>query len=157
MTVKERRRGWLGDGFHHRFREILLHSLARHGATCPVYCLMPDHVHLLLLGSESRCDQRALMRFLRKYLASALEDAGDFHWQKQAYDHVLRDRERGRESFSQVARYIAENPVRAGFVETADAWKWTGGMIPGYPALGFFGDDYWETFWKIYYRERGNP
>ena len=55
FTMKNRRTGWLNDVFHFRFREVLIHGLARYGAICPAYCLMRDHLHLLVLGWGESC------------------------------------------------------------------------------------------------------
>ena len=48
LTLERRATGWLDDRFHLHFRELLLHAAAREGLFCPVYVLMPDHMHLLV-------------------------------------------------------------------------------------------------------------
>ena len=50
LPVAKRRTGWLDDVFHARFRELILHANAREGLICPVYVLMPDHIHLVWMG-----------------------------------------------------------------------------------------------------------
>ncbi len=149
LTIKDRKRGWLTDRLHLRVREQLLHALARYGAVCPVYCMMPDHAHLLILGSMESCDQLNLMRFFRKYTAPVLGEVG-LSWQKQAHDNVLRQKDRERGAFEAVASYIAENPVRGMLVGDRNDWEFVGGLVPGYPDLGFKTEMYWETFWKVY-------
>ena len=109
MTVEMRKRGWLSADFHSAFRFLLLHSLGRYGAACPVYCLMPDHLHLLLVGWHDDCNQRNLVRHLRKHLRGELARRGDFRFQKQPYENVLRSRDRVRGAFERVAFYIGEN------------------------------------------------
>ncbi|MDF1751547.1 MAG: hypothetical protein P1U89_02110, partial [Verrucomicrobiales bacterium] len=47
MTINHRAAGWLSDSLHLQLREAMLHTLVRYQLTCPVYCLMPDHGHLL--------------------------------------------------------------------------------------------------------------
>ena len=47
LPVSHRQQGWLTDGFHAVFREMMLHAAAREGLLCPAYCLMPDHLHLV--------------------------------------------------------------------------------------------------------------
>jgi len=39
MPVAHRGRGWLSEGFHAAFRELMLHAAAREGLLCPAYCL----------------------------------------------------------------------------------------------------------------------
>ena len=50
LPTFDRATGWLSDGFHARFRELMLHAAAREGLFCPTYCLMSDHLHLVWMG-----------------------------------------------------------------------------------------------------------
>ncbi|HZI30731.1 MAG TPA: hypothetical protein VFF11_00215, partial [Candidatus Binatia bacterium] len=50
LTVFDKVKGWLTSAFHQRFRELMLHTAAREGLACPIYCLMPDHIHLVWMG-----------------------------------------------------------------------------------------------------------
>ena len=148
LTVDQRGRGWLDDAFLARFRWLLLHGCARYEVACPVYCLMPDHAHLLVVGWTQRADQRLFMPWLRKHSHVLLKRTGQA-WQKQAYDHVLRPQETDRYAFQSLAKYITENPVRAGLVKTACEWPHTGGVVPGYPELDIWAEDYWERYARI--------
>jgi putative transposase len=148
LTVQDRASGWLNEFFHSEFRFLLLHSLSRFDLACAVYCLMPDHAHLLTVGLSDRADQQAFMRHLRAQSRPLLESFG-IEWQKQAYDHVLRDSERDRYAFEEVAGYIMQNPTRAGLCECASAWPFSGGIVPGYPDLSMALPDYWSRFWKV--------
>jgi REP element-mobilizing transposase RayT len=65
MTLENRATGWLTPLLHSRFRELLLHTVARYGLLCPAYCLMPDHLHALLIGLRATSDQRVAVRFFR--------------------------------------------------------------------------------------------
>jgi len=83
---------------------------------------MPDHVHLLVAGSS---DSR-LSEFMRifKQLSSyeAKRTTGEGLWQISYYDHVLRR----EEDLAQLARYIWENPVRAGLVSKRSDYPHSG-------------------------------
>ena len=147
FTMEKRAVGWLDEAFHSAFRWKLLHTCVRYGLACPLYCLMPDHLHLLLAGQTPTADQRLACRFLRGQLGKDLSDRG-VGFQKQAYDHVLRDREAERGSFESVAWYVAENPVRAGLVVAREAWPYTGSVVPGYPELTPWQPGYWEWYWR---------
>src|SRR5687768_3998283 len=74
LPVAERQTGWLDDRFHARFRELMLHASARQRLVCPVYVLMPDHVHLVWMGVRPDSDQRNGMAFLRRYLEPELDE-----------------------------------------------------------------------------------
>ena len=146
-TVKHRGTGWLDNAWYSAFREIALHVAAREQVLCPIYTLMPDHLHLVWMGVNEVSDQRRASVFLRQHLEPRLNPHA---WQHQAYDHVLRDEERQRNAFGATCAYIAENPVRAGLVAEAAAWSYTGCIVPGFPELHPLAPDYWEVFWRIY-------
>jgi len=150
--LENRERGWLGDSFHARFRELILHAAARESLFCPVYCLMPDHLHLMWMGMRRESDQLNAMKFLRTRLEPALGNGRK--WQHQAHDHVLREEERKRNAFAKVCFYIIENPVRAELVGSARDWLFHGAVVPGYPELHPLEDGFWGLFWKLYVRER---
>lgn len=113
FSIKDRRAGWLDDLLHLQFREVLLHSLSRYEAVCPACCLMPDWLHLIVLGGSEDCRQKDLIRFLRRHSNGLLKANGSV-WRKQAYGNVIRDKDRARDAFAKLIGYLNENPVRAG-------------------------------------------
>jgi len=151
LTIEDRKTGWFIPTFYYKFRELLAHTAFRFGLYCPIYCCMPDHMHLLWVGILGDCDQRTAMRYFRRQVNPILEKVAA-RFQLQSYDHVLREDECERNAFEEVAEYIARNPERAGLV-TADgfaSYPFTGCLVPGYPELRPFEAGYWERFWRIY-------
>jgi len=110
---------------------------------------MPDHLHVMLWGFREDADLYLAARFLRKNTAKALLPA---RYQKQAYDHVLHEKESERGAFEAVCFYITENPVRAKLCRDAKEYAFSGGVVPGYPDLRIHEEGYWELFWKIVHR-----
>jgi REP element-mobilizing transposase RayT len=156
MTMDERKQGWLNEVFHHRFREVLTHTMFRYGLICPIYCCMPDHLHLLWMGLFDGSDQRNAAKFFRAQLNPILEEVGA-RFQHQPYDRVLRDEDRQETAFENVVEYIARNPERAGLVLPVDAFRkypYTGCLVPGYPNLKLWQADFWDLFWRIHSRLR---
>lgn len=135
FTIRDRGTGWLDARFTTRFRWLMLHDCGRYDVACPVHCLMPDHVHLLLHGWSREGDQRGFIRFLRRHTNALLKESGH-HWQPQAHDHVLRPQESGRAAYETLVYYIAHNPVRADLVKQPQDWPHTGAIIPGSPNCG---------------------
>jgi len=151
LTIHERKTGWLVPIFYYKFRELLTHAAFRFGFSCPIYCCMPDHIHLLWIGIDEGCDQRIAMRYFRKHLNSVLEKLNS-KLQPQAFDHVLPEEERERDAFEAVAEYIALNPERKRLVPVggyAD-YKYTGCLVPGYPELKPFEAGYWDRYWRVH-------
>jgi REP element-mobilizing transposase RayT len=149
MTVVGRRKGWLGEHSHALWREVLLHALARYRLAAPIYCLMPDHAHVLLVGLAKESDQPQAVSFVRRYTVGMFAERNG-GWQKQAYDHVLREEERGPGAFQAAAHYIAENPVRAGLVGEARAWRFSGSLVLGRPWLDWRAADFWDRWWQSF-------
>src|SRR4051794_31625799 len=111
---------------------MTLHLCAREGFICPVYCLMPDHIHLIWMGLRPDSDQLKGMAFFRTYLEPKLSP---WKFQHQAHDHVLREKERHRQLFTRVCNYILENPSRAQLIARPDQWLFSGSLVVGYPDL----------------------
>ena len=79
------------------------------------YCVMPDHAHVLLEGKDSASNLMALIKSVKQ--SSGQRFAARTKrplWQEGFHDHVLRPEEDPK----RFARYIIENPVRAGLVES---------------------------------------
>ncbi|MCX6903219.1 MAG: hypothetical protein NTW03_07025 [Verrucomicrobia bacterium] len=151
LPISLRRKGWLDERFHAAFREIMLHTAAREGLLCPVYCLMPDHLHLVWMGLRLDTDQFNGMAFLRRHLGPRLAPQ---RFQHQAHDHVLKEEERRRTVFATACHYDLANPVRAELVKHPNEWSFSGCIVPGYPTLHPLQDDFWRKFWKLYAQAR---
>ncbi len=65
QTVRDRKQGWLTPAFFYRFREILTHTMFRYGMVCPMFCLMPDHFHMVWMGLFEDSDQLNALKHFR--------------------------------------------------------------------------------------------
>ena len=85
------------------------------------YCVMPDHVHTLLIGSP---DVVAWACGVKARITTALRRFGwqGPVWQRSFCDRCLRDL--SGEGLARVARYIAENPVRRGLSARVEDWPY---------------------------------
>jgi putative transposase len=147
LPISHRQPGWLNDGFHTVFRELMLHVAVREELFCPTYCLMPDHLHLVWMGLRLDSDQLNGMTFLRTHLKPILSPR---RFQHQAHDHVLKEDERQRDAFARVCFYIIDNARVAELVKHPKDWPFAGAVVPGYPTLHPLQDDFWPKFWKLY-------
>jgi len=127
----------------------MLHTLVRYDLHCPVYCLMPDHVHFIWIGCSARSDQKLAATFFRRFTDGLLSPN---KWQQQCFDHVLREEEREHGAFQSVCHYIVENPVRKNLVIHCEDFAYSGAVVPGFPDLTPRRADFWDVFWKIYNR-----
>ncbi len=86
------------------------------------YCLMPDHLHVLLSPSQSCVPISGWLREFKSYTTRKhqLRTGETELWQRSAHDHVCRD----GETAESVLTYIVNNPVRAGLAERWRDWPW---------------------------------
>jgi REP element-mobilizing transposase RayT len=75
--------------------------------------LMPDHVHALVSFPKTEA-MRTVVRSGKHYLSHAHQ----LRWQRDFFDHRLRD----AEGYQAKASYVRRNPVRAGLIEEAGKW-----------------------------------
>ena len=137
--------------FYYKFREILTHTAFRYAFACPIYCLMPDHLHFLWIGIEDRSDQLKAVEYFRKQMGLPLQKM-NCEFQHQPYDHVLKEEERIETAVTNLVEYIARNPERKGLVSVDEyiRYPYTDCLVPGYPELKLWQPDFWTRFWRTY-------
>ncbi len=96
------------------------------GFAVVVYCFMPDHLHLLVEGETGDSD-------CKRFIMRAKQFSGFYYsqrfgirlWQRYGFERVLRE----AEPTESVARYILENPVRAGLVARPGEYPYLGSEL----------------------------
>ncbi|MDD2239660.1 MAG: transposase [Kiritimatiellae bacterium] len=143
------RQPWLtGPEIQESFKLFCAQSPQQAGVWVGKYVLMPDHVHLFVSAEGSRVLSKwvgALKRNLAKARRQRIrglragggtpahngqDSAGNTQngwkygraWQEGFFDHALRS----SESYSEKWNYVRMNPVRAGLVNNAEDWPFTG-------------------------------
>ncbi len=98
-------------------------TAAIEGFEFSAYCFMPDHIHFLVEALEDRSDFRRFCKLAKQRSGSVhARQLGGPLWQEGYYDRVLRNSE---DSIG-VARYLLNNPVRAGLVATPIDYPYLG-------------------------------
>jgi len=87
------------------------------------WCIMPNHVHVLIETSGEWTLDRVVHGW-KSYAAheanKVLERSGQF-WAREYHDRFVRD----DDHLTRAIRYIENNPVAAGLVPVAEAWLWS--------------------------------
>lgn len=104
------------------YRDLLGASCREAGVEIWAWVLMPNHVHLILVPSNTDGMRRALAPVHRRYAGSVharLKRTGHF-WQGR-FGAVAMD-----EAYLAAAlRYVALNPVRARLADRPEEWPWS--------------------------------
>lgn len=105
----------------------LKQSAEKYEAAVYAYCFMPDHLHLLARTPVgiSFIDFIRHLKQLSAYRLRRQAGARGPIWQRRFYDHALRS----DEGVLAAARYIFENPARAGIVADADDYPYSGSFV----------------------------
>ena len=119
---------WLADPAIARLVADDLHMRDGHEWRLVAYCIMLNHVHIVLTPQTGRAEEpfalAELMRAFKGCTARAanvrLGRRGAF-WQHESYDHVVRD----QDELARIVSYVKNNPVKAGLVAGWDEWPWT--------------------------------
>jgi len=94
------------------------------------YCLMPDHLHLLLSLNETyNKNLQAWVADFKRYTAKIIHNKSGIKsdiWQRNFYEHIIRK----EESLIQKAKYILDNPVRKGIIEDWEKYSFSGFVKP---------------------------
>lgn len=107
------------------FTEILEEAAVNEKCRVPVYCFMPDHQHLILEGTDSGSDVwKVIVKYKQKTGYRACRTLGGTIWQKDFYDHIIRK----DENLVTQIRYILDNPVRKGVVQSWQEYPYKGSV-----------------------------
>jgi len=111
------------DGGHAKFLELVQSAKVRYPAKLYHYCLMSNHLHLLLVIDVAE--------HLPKFMQAILQGYGRWYKAQTRYwGHVWQGRFKSplvpKESyFLEAGRYIERNPLRAKMVEDLAAYRWS--------------------------------
>jgi putative transposase len=146
-----RQQVFFGDEDYAIYKTLLAEGCREAGVAVWAYCLMPNHVHLILRPGDEDGLRAALGEAHRRYTryVNLREGWRGYLWQGRFSsfpmdeDHLFR-----------CARYVELNPVRAKLVRHARDWRWSSarahlagrddGLVRVEPLLEFARD--WKAF-----------
>lgn len=104
------------------YLDLLDYVAPRISWVCLTYCLMPNHVHLLVDAAQEQLS--AAMRYVNGVYAQR------FNREHGYRGHLLQGRFKAKPivdegHLAEAVRYIVMNPVRAGLCERPELWPWS--------------------------------
>ena len=110
------------DGDYALYRALLGEAARRAGTSVWAYCLMPNHVHLIVVPADADGLRRTFADAHRRYTGyvNARQRWTGHLWQGR-FGAVVMD----EAHLAHAARYVALNPVRARLCDRAADWPWS--------------------------------
>ncbi len=104
------------------YRKLLAESCSDCGTACWAYCLMPNHVHLVLVPDCPDGLRAALAEAHRRYTCHVnIREGWRGHlWQERFHSFPMDEAH-----LLAAVRYVERNPVAAGLTDTAADWPWS--------------------------------
>lgn len=117
-----RQQTFFSDGDYRSYLELMSTWCGRLNVDVWAYCLMPNHVHMIMVPEDEHGLRRAIGEAHRRYtrLVNLRQDWRGHLWQGRFASfpmdpgHLLAS-----------ARYVELNPVRAGLVRQPEDWPWS--------------------------------
>jgi len=105
----------LSDSLRYAEQELKLYDLR-------AWAIMANHIHVVLYPHVPLARiTRSVKSFTGRKANRMLGTPEQPFWQQESYDHWLRD----RYELEKIVRYVERNPVKAGFVEAPEDWRWS--------------------------------
>ena len=124
MTQRGNRRQpvFFSDADRAAYCDLLAAACAERGTRCLAWCLMDNHVHLILVPSDSDGLRATLGEAHRRYTRriNFREGWRGFLFQGRFASYPMDDAH-----LMAAVRYVENNPVTAGMAARAEQWRWS--------------------------------
>ncbi len=104
------------------YLQLMTEWCLKHKVECWAYCLMPNHVHLILVPSDKKGLKLSVGEAHRRYtrMVNFREGWRGHLWQGRFSSFIMDEKH-----LLACAKYIELNPVRASLVKSPYDWKWS--------------------------------
>jgi putative transposase len=113
---------FFSDTDYETYRTMLAEGCREAGVRVLAYCLMPNHVHLILLPADEDGLRAALGEVHRRYTRAVNFREG---WRGYLWRGRFASFPMDEDYTLACARYVELNPVRARLVRRARDWRWS--------------------------------
>jgi len=113
---------FFSDADYSAYLALLTEACEKTGVACWAYCLMPNHVHLILVPPEEDT-LGAVLGVTHSRYTKRVNRRENWHghlWQERFHSFAMDDAH-----LLTCARYIEQNPVKAGLTRRPENWRWS--------------------------------
>ncbi len=113
---------FFSDSDRTEYLRLIAAACTAHGTRCLAWCLMDNHVHLVLVPADADGLRATLGEAHRRYTRGVNARGGwkGFLFQGRFASYPMDDAH-----LMVAVRYVENNPVAAGLVTQADDWQWS--------------------------------
>ena len=117
-----RQETFFSDDDYRLYLELVSEACRKHKTAVWAYCLMPNHVHLVMVPREEDGLRASLAEAHRQYSRQInfREDWRGHLWQERFHSCPM-----DRTHLLAAVRYVEQNPVKAGLVRRPANWPWS--------------------------------
>src|SRR4051794_15803990 len=117
-----RQEGFFSDEDYGAYKALVAEACAQNGVRCLAWCLMPNHVHLIMVPSTADGLRAALADAHRRYSRRINFAKGwtGYLWQGRFASYPMDEAH-----LMAAVRYVELNPVKAKLVRRAEDWPWS--------------------------------
>jgi putative transposase len=117
-----RQQTFFSDDDYWAYIDLMSEWCREYGVSVWVYCLMPNHIHLIAVPKEKDSLHLAIGEAHRRYtrMINFRQGWRGHLWQGRFSSYVMDER-----YLLACARYIENNPVRAKLTDRAEKWRWS--------------------------------
>ncbi len=117
-----RQKVFFSDDDYRGYRDLLAEWCSKREVEIWAYCLMPNHVHLVAVPAEQKCLAGAIGEVHRRYTrrVNFREGWKGYLWQGRFASYPM-----DASYLLAAARYIENNPVRAGLALVPEGYEWS--------------------------------
>ncbi len=117
-----RMKTFLCEADYQFYIKLMAKSCSEAGTQVWAYCLMPNHVHLIMVPQDTDGLRRTLSEAHRQYTrhVNLREDWRGHLWQERFHSFPMDE-----SYLLACARYVELNPVRANLTHRFDHWRWS--------------------------------
>lgn len=113
---------FFSDDDYAAYRALLAEACTRTGISCVAWCLMPNHLHLILTPPEPDSLRAALSDAHRRYSRRINFAHG---WTGFLFQGRFASFPMDEAHLMTAVRYVELNPVKARLVKQAEDWRWS--------------------------------
>jgi putative transposase len=113
---------FFGEGDYALYLRLLRHFCGKAGTRIWAWCLMPNHVHLILVPAHEDGLRAGLGEAHRRYAAEINRREG---WRGHLWQSRFGSFPMDEAWLIACARYVELNPVRAGLAARPEQWRWS--------------------------------